>query len=412
MISEIVDDIKDINNKDKHDLVEIFMNLMNSKNKTDLEAKDNSTVYKLVPFLTYFSISNNTEVNKNNSVDFNEETAAPIVNDFTTETSVTYKDNDYNEVNTILYELNNLVDVKQTSDSEYTNTEQTTQEIVTEIEIQTNRLNNDINKDTSNSERYTNTEQTTQEIESITEQNILNNDVPEIETSKSEIYTNTEQTTQEIELNTEQNTINDDVSKTETSKSVYTEQTTQEIETELGTEQDTINSKTTKYFSTTEAYSTTEINSEENISITTKYTESTTDDENIEIYTATEKSETTVTEKLDEYDTIVTNIDISTKLPALSNLEVTDRNVNDSTDFENIENTTNEPNAGSYDEITELIEDLENEVSETTNIEEYNYTAYSLPSSIPDKVSPSNACRQKDIIYTYIFILYVKVFVL
>ncbi|XP_045540103.1 uncharacterized protein LOC106714963 [Papilio machaon] len=300
-----VDDIKEIDNKDhKYDLIEIFMNLMNPKSNTDIK-KDNLTSYTSIPFLAYFTMPNNTEVNVNKN-NLNDENLVTILDDVTTEytPSVTYKDNDYNEVNTILYELNNLV----------------------------------AKKETFNNENY-----------------------------------------------------------------IKTEQTTQEILTELETTQESIkNYETSVLFSTTESqtYSTTELNTEENIFDTTTYIETTKDNENIEIYTESEISDKTeITEKLDEYTE--TSTDFTTELPTSGlNLEVTDGYIKYSTNtvYENLlEKSTKEP-LDTYDEITEILEDSENKISKNTNNElEYNYTDYSLPSTIPDKVSPSNeACRQKD----------------
>ncbi|KPJ20484.1 Hyaluronidase [Papilio machaon] len=295
-ISDItVDDIKEIDNKDdKYDLIEIFMNLMNPKSNTDIK-KDNSTNYTSIPFLAYFTMPNNTEVNINKN-DLNDENLVTILDDVTTEytPSVTYKDNDYNEVNTILYELNNLVAKKETFNNEnYTNTEQTTQEILTELETKEESINN------------------------------------------------------------------------------Y---------------------ETSVLFSTTESqiYSTTELNTEENIFDTTKYIETTKDNENIEIYTETEISDKTeITEKLDEYTG--TSTDFTTELPTSGlNLEVTDGYIKYSTNtvYENLlEKSPTEP-LDTYDEITEILEDSENKISKNTNNEEleYNYTDYSLPSTIPDKV--------------------------
>ncbi|XP_013168812.1 PREDICTED: hyaluronidase PH-20-like isoform X1 [Papilio xuthus] len=310
------DDIKDIDKKDDQGLIEIFMNLINSKSNNDL--KTNNTKNYSVPFLDYISIilmTNNTNVNA--SKDLNNENQVSIINEVTTEIpSTTYKDNDYNEVNTILNELNNLVAKKETFNNEfYINTEQTTREIQTEL----------------------NTEET------LSTRTYITSEV--ISTTESQIYSSTE--INEVNL------------------------------------------------------------------FDTKYIETTTDNENIEINTETEKSLTTeITEKLDEYTEIIYS---TTMLPTSNNLEVTDVYTTNSNEYENLlEKSTNE-SLDSYDEVTEIsiLDDLEDKISKNTNEElEYNYTAYSLPSSITDKVPQSNvACRQKDIIYAYIFLLYIKVFI-
>ncbi|KPJ03901.1 Hyaluronidase [Papilio xuthus] len=166
-------------------------------------------------------------------------------------------------------------------------------------------------------------------------------------------------------------------------------QTTREIQTEINTEE-TLSTRTyitSEVISTTESqiYSTTEIN-EVNL-FDTKYIETTTNNENIEINTETEKSLTTeITEKLDEYTEIIYS---TTKLPTSNNLEVTDMYTTNSNEYENLlEKSTNE-SLDSYDEVTEIsiLDDLEDKISKNTNEElVYNYTAYSLPSSITDKV--------------------------